>query len=389
MKLIANALYLYLALTSIVVTAEPSNTLDATKTLKILVITGCFPRLSEAFVLNQVIGLLERGHDVYIFAEKSELAKVHENVYKYDLLKRVYYNEFPKDINEFDLVLCQFGVCGIEYLEKTKDLNLPAKLVTFFRGYDISEYIKDNRNCYDELFKRGDYFMSNCEFFRKRCIELGCPPEAIQVCYSSIDCELFSYCERSFDMHESIRIITAGRLTKKKGIEDSIHAVAKALEKYPNIEYIIAGSGYLKDSLEELVKQLGIEKNVIFTGGYSSNDLAKLLATGHIFLGPSVTSPDADQDAIPNTLKEAMATGLPVISTNHGGIPEMVIDGVNGLLVEEHDIEGLTEKIMYLIEHPLVCQSLGKEGRKTVVQNFEINHINKFFVDRIEAIAFK
>lgn len=365
---------------------------ESPKKLKILVATYTFPKLSETFVLSQVIGLLERGHEVYVHSKRPDLRKVHENVNKYDLLNRVYYDELPKDIADYDALVCQFGPLGIEFLEHKEKLNLKAKLITIFRGFDMSLSIKDNEHYYDKLFEQGDYFMAASEFFKQRCIDLGCSPHKIEFCSCAIDCDLFSYCERDFTKGNPIRIISPGRFVPKKGIDDSICAVAKALQKYPNIELVIPGLGEFPDTsyqtyLEELVKELGIQNHVTFTGPYVSSELAQLLASSHIFLAPCATGPDGNQEGIPNTPMEAMATGLPVISTIHAGIPELISHGVNGLLVAEHDTDALCENICYLIEHPDVCARLGKEARKTIVEKFEFKKVNTEFANRIEAIA--
>ena len=385
-----NAFYLIFALS--LITKGSISMTEAPKRLKILVITYTFPKLSEVFVLNQVIGLLERGHDVYVHSKRADLRKVHDNVYKYDLLNRAYYDELPKDIADYDVLICQFGPLGIELLEHKEKLNLKAKLITIFRGFDMSLSIKDNEHLYDKLFQQGDYFMAASEFFKQRCINLGCNPNKIEFCSCAIDCELFSYCERDFKKRDLIRIISPGRLVPKKGIDDSIRAVAKALQTYPNIELIIPGLGEFPDTsyqtyLEELVKELGIQNQVTFTGPYVSSELAQLLASSHIFLAPSATGPDGNQEGIPNTPMEAMATGLPVISTTHTGIPELISDGINGLLVAEHDTDALCEKICYLVENPDMCVRLGKEGRKTIVEKWEFKKVNNEFADRIEALV--
>ncbi len=365
---------------------------ESPKKLKILVATYTFPKLSETFVTSQIIGLLERGHEVYVHSKRPDLRKVHDNVHKHDLLNRAYYDELPKDIAEYDVVVCQFGPLGIEFLEHKEKLNLKGKLITIFRGFDMSLSIKDNERYYDKLFEQGDYFMAASDFFKQRCINLGCNPNKIEFCSCAIDCDLFSYSERDFKKCDPIRIISPGRFVPKKGIDDSIRAVAKALEKHPNIELVIPGLGEFPDTsyqtyLEELAKELGIQNRVTFTGPYVSSELAQLLASSHIFLAPCATGPDGNQEGIPNTPMEAMASGLPVISTTHAGIPELISDGVNGLLVAEHDTDGLCEKICYLIEHPDECARLGKEARKTIVEKFEFKKVNNEFANRIEAIA--
>ncbi len=347
------------------------------RSLKILICVRTFPKLSETFVVNQIIGLLGSGHRIAIYAERKEdTDKFHQDIQTYNLLERVYYNELPEDIASYDIILGEFGTLGAKMLKIKKDLGLEAKLVTFFRGFDITSYLAKKPHLYDDLFIEGDFFLTNCEHFKKRLIRLGVSPERILVNYSSINGDRFAYKERHPNFEKEIRLITTGRLVEKKGIADALNALTLLIDGYPHITYHIAGDGPLKHVLEKRVHELGLDDVVTFSGPYSSEELPGLLDNADIFLGPSVTAQSQDQDAIPNTLKEAMATGLPVVATNHGGIPEMIQHGVNGLLVEEHDPQGLADSITYLIEHPERAVSLGRAARQTIEEQFELKNVN-------------
>lgn len=355
----------------------------AANPMKILIATGSFPALSEPFVLDQAIGLIDRGHEVTMYAKSGNQEKMHTKVIQYDLLKKTYYNELPSDIESYDIILCQFGPRGLEFLDIKKKLGLKAKLITYFRGYDITEYTtKKGNHCYDELFLKGDFFLTNCNHFRKRAIELGCPEDKILVHASALDCEKFSYQPRSLNPGESVRLMTTGRIVEKKGIEYVIDAINILKEKHPTLEYHIVGDGYYKQKLEQKVEHLGLEKWVHFFGTYNHDELVDILKSTHIFVSPSVTAKNKNQDANPNVLKEAMALGLPVISTNHGGIPEMITDGIEGYLVLERDSKALAEKIDYLISNPGLWKEMGLAGRKKVVSCYETHMLN----DRLEKI---
>lgn len=118
---------------------------------------------------------------------------------------------------------------------------------------------------------------------------------------------------------------------------------------------------------------MGLDDYVTFTGWCTQAEVADYLRQAHIFLLPCVTAPDGDEDAIPNVLKEAMACGIPVISTNITGVPEIVIDGYNGFLVNEHDPAALAEKIDYVITHPELREPFALRGRQIVEEKFEIS----------------
>lgn len=360
-----------------------SNLDDSFTPLKILVITGVFPSLSQSFVQNQVVGLINQGHDVSIYARKTEMDKVHQNVSKYNLLDKFYCRKYPEDLASYDIILSQFATCSIGLVRLKRRKKLPAKLVTFFRGYDITQYAEKHPGCYNSLFANGDYFFSNSQHFKNVAAALGCDPNKIGVIFSTIDLDIFTYEPKTFDKESPIKLLSAGRLIEKKGIQDAIPAVARLIKENPAIEYTIAGDGPLKKKFEKQVKDLGIADNVTFTGAYTSREFAQLLRESHVFIGPSVTASDKNQDACPNVLKEAMAVGVPVVATRHGGIPEIIFHEVNGLLVEEHDIDGIESMIRTLINDSNLCKRLAKEGRKTVDQHFDINAVGKKLSDML------
>ena len=112
--------------------------------------------------------------------------------------------------------------------------------------------------------------------------------------------------------------------------------------------------------------------------GWKTHEEVKvLLKESHVLVAPSLTSEGGDQEGIPNAIKEAMASGLPVISTFHSGIPELVTDGVSGLLVPERDAASIADSLAYLISHPEICNEMGQAGRMQVEQKFDTNLLNK------------
>ena len=304
------------------------------RSLKILICVRTFPKLSETFVLNQILGLLELGHDITIYAERTEhSSKVHEAIVKHKLLDKTIYKELPKDIADYDIIIGEFGPLGVKMLSIKKEHNLRAKLITFFRGFDITSYLAKKPHVYDEFFVEGDFFLTNCEHFKQRMIDLGVAPDRILVSYSSINCNQFIYQER--EHRPAINLLTTGRLVEKKGITYVFDALVSLKEQYPKLRYHIAGNGPLYKTLKQQVQQKELSDIVTFSGSYNLEELPAILADANIYLCPSATASSQDQDAIPNTLKEAMATGLPVIATRHGGIPEIIEHRANGLLIDE------------------------------------------------------
>ena len=207
-------------------------------------------------------------------------------------------------------------------------------------------------------------------------IALGCKEKKIIIHRMGIDTSKFRYFPCKLIGNENIRILTVARLVEKKGVQYGIQAFAKVLKKYSNIEYKIVGDGPLKEDLESMIKRLGIGEKVKLLGRMAQEEVIEIMKDATILLAHSVTGDNGDQEGIPVVLMEALALGLPVISTYHSGIPELVKDGKSGFLVPEKDIDSLAEKLMYLIKDPKIRIKISQEGRKYVKENHDINDLN-------------
>ena len=216
---------------------------------------------------------------------------------------------------------------------------------------------------------------------------MGCDPAKILVHGSGIDCNNFAFRPRQLPSNGKIRIATTGRLVEKKGIEYVIRAVAKVAHTYPDIEYNILGDGPLKEHFENLISELNLGYIVNLLGWKKQQEIIEILDTCHIFVAPSVTDADGNQDAPVNTLKEAMAMGLPVISTLHGGIPELVEDGISGFLVPERDANAIAEKLIYLIDNSDIWEGMGKVGRARVEEKYDMNKLNDELVEIYQEVV--
>jgi len=397
--------------------------------MKIAFIVDKFPVLSETFILNQITGLIDSGHEVDIYAIRPvDKSKVHPDVEKYQLLERTHYQSllpdnylwrFCKSIGliltnfhksplvvlrslnlfkygkiaaslrllysttrllkaqPYDIIHCQFGILGLEGMILRDIGAIQGKLITSFRGYDISWFVQEyGEDVYNSLFVKGEFFLANCEFFRQKAINLGCDETKIVVHGSGIDCSRFPFQLRYPHPDGKIRLATTGRLIEKKGIEYGIRAIAQVVKNYSNIEYNIIGDGYLKDELQQLINSLNLADKVKLLGWKNQPEIIEILNQSHIFMAPCVTAKDGNQDAPVNTLKEAMLMGLPVIATHHGGIPELVKDGISGFLVPERNADAIAEKLTYLIQHPEIWSSMGQAGRSYVESHYDMNKLN-------------
>ena len=168
------------------------------------------------------------------------------------------------------------------------------------------------------------------------------------------------------------RIIAVGRLIQKKGFSNLIHSCAMLLERGKSFRCEIFGEGPLKNELQAQIDHLRLQNNVVLTGAKPQTELRRRLAAANVFVLPSVIDPDGGMDNLPTVIMEAMATGLPVVSTNIGGIPEMVIENETGFLVQPGDTSAMANAIETLINDPSLAQRLGQFGYERAEALFSI-----------------
>ena len=282
--------------------------------------------------------------------------------------------------NHYDIIHCQFGKLGPPVLELRRIGAIHGKLVTSFRGYDATVLIDKYPGFYDQLFKEGDLFLPVSASLKKRLIEAGCDPSRIHIHRSGIDCSRFSLAESRISNDGPVRLISVARLIEKKGLNYAIEAIAGVRRLGRRVEYTIVGDGRLRSRLEQQVKDLGLTDEVQLIGWRSHDEVVRLLNLSDVLIAPSVTA-NGDQEGIPNALKEAMAMGLPVIGTHHGGITELIDDGVSGFLVPERDVEALVNKLCFFIDHPKDWEEMGRRGSAKVRKNYDIGMLNDRLVE--------
>jgi glycosyltransferase involved in cell wall biosynthesis len=210
---------------------------------------------------------------------------------------------------------------------------------------------------------------------RSAVIDLGCEKEKIEIQRTGIPLEEFPFRERNFPPSNGggeWRFIQAGRLIEKKGLSVTLRAFASFLKRYPKAALTIAGEGPLLGQLQKLAGELMIDDRVSFTGFVSQEHLRDLYYGSHIFLHPSETGPDGNQEGIPNSMLEAMASGLPVFATDHGGIPEAIEHGMSGVLVPESDAEELAWALLNAVEDRHFLSQVARNGADVVREKFDL-----------------
>src|SRR2546430_11044521 len=206
---------------------------------------------------------------------------------------------------------------------------------------------------------------------RQAVIDLGCVPEKIEIQRAGIPLADFPFRERGIPGDGQWRLLQAGRLIEKKGLKQTLRGFARFQKEFPAAGLPIAGEGPQLEELQSFARELQIDGAVDFVGFVSQEQLQELLYASHIFLHPSETGRDGNQEGVPNSMLEAMASGLPVFATQHGGIPEAIKNGISGVLVAERDDAALARALLDATQDRQLLARLARNGAEAIAQKFE------------------
>ena len=411
--------------------------------MQIAFVAGQFPKLSETFILNQVNGLIERGHEVTVYADRPDPAQgahpddgdslwrerirywharpgrirqvlrlagllgagrggdrrrqfnflrrslrlLHDGAGERDLAFPLRVLQAAGLRRRYDAIVAHFGHVGLDALRLRAAGAIEGSLVTFFHGWDMGVFPpRRGARVYRRLFAEGDLFLAVSRHWRERLIDLGCPRERTSVHRMGIDCRRFAFAARTPAPDGVTRMVSVARLVEKKGLAYALQAMARLVRQHPAIAYTIVGDGPLRPELEALAADLGLSRRVRFAGWRGPEEVRRILAAGQIFIAPSVTADNGDAEGVPVAMMEAMAVGLPVLGTVHSGIPELVADGVSGYLVPERDADALAAQLERLLSSPASWPVMGRAGRTRVEREFNIERLNDRLVARLEEI---
>jgi colanic acid/amylovoran biosynthesis glycosyltransferase len=217
------------------------------------------------------------------------------------------------------------------------------------------------------LWKRASLFICVSEFVRKRALELGYPAEKLRVHYIGVDRRLF---KPSTQPRDPRLVLFVGRLEERKGCNYLLEAMAEVKSVVPDARLVFIGGGSKRAELEQMSRDLNVDAE--FLGRVSDEEKREWLSRARVFAGPSITAPDGDAEALGMVFAEAQATGLPVVSCYHGGVPEVVLDGKTGLLAAEHDSHGLAKHILRLIQDDVFWQSCSTRAMSWMEERFDL-----------------
>ncbi len=242
----------------------------------------------------------------------------------------------------------------------------PNQRVVSFHGADVLVDMEKPayRRATKEMLDAVTRVFVRSSSLQRAVVEMGCDENKIDIVRTGIPLQEFPFREREFPTNGKWRFLQASRLVQKKGIATTLHAFTAFLNNYPEATLTIAGEGPMLAELKELTRKLKIADRVDLPGFVSQEKLRELYYASHIFLHPSETGSDGNQEGIPNSMLEAMATGLPVFATDHGGIPEAIENGVSGILVPERDNDALSHALLDSVNDPGLLSATRAQRRE-------------------------
>jgi colanic acid/amylovoran biosynthesis glycosyltransferase len=280
------------------------------------------------------------------------------------------------------LIHAHFGTDGLLVLPLARALGVP--LITSLRGYDVtrsdSALLRSGRLSWmryalgkKRLQDGGALFLAVSDALRKRAIARGYPEARTLTHYNGVDLDRF---RPDAEPREPGLVLHVGRLVEKKGTKVLIEAVAGIA----GATLAIVGDGPLRAALERQARELG--NRVRFLGALPSDEVANWMRRASVLAAPSVTAADGDAEGLPNVVVEAAASGLPVVGTNHSGIPEAIEDRVTGFLVPEGDAGALAARLADLLGSEQLRRQMGAAARRLAESKFS----RQMLTARLESI---
>lgn len=377
--------------------------------MKIAFFVADYPNPSETFIARQIAGMRALGHDVTIVAGslKAPIGEIETDRLKVRLVRQssggikalilalrngamalLNWRRFiaivrgmamrslmpaadllncPQHLGSFDAIVAHFGPTGVRASILRQAGLLSGPLAVIFHGKDMSDRwtLKRFLPFYRDLFRSAELLLPISHLWRQRLIEWGAPAANIRVLRMGVDLDLIDAVPDTKPLQRPLRILSVARLVEKKGLQYAIEGVKQAAA---DIEYRIIGYGPLEDALTEQGARPG--NPVQLLGRRSHADVFAELRAADIFLLPSVTAEDGDMEGIPVALMEAMAMGVLVIATRHSGIPELIEDQVEGLLVAERDADGIAHALDLIASGAIDVAAMRQAARAKVAREF-------------------
>jgi glycosyltransferase involved in cell wall biosynthesis len=268
-----------------------------------------------------------------------------------------------------EAVLAEYGGCGVWCVEACRRAGVP--LIVHFHGHDASDrsILEMYKDTYPDMFQAANAVIAVSRVMREKLISLGAPSKTLHYVPYGVDCARFG----GADPGKAPPVFVAvGTFRDKKAPQLTIAAFSRVQQVFPLARLRMIGTGPLLDDCMKLTQELGISEAVTFLGRQTHAVVEQEMKQARCFVQHSVVADSGNSEGTPVAILEAGATGLPVVSTRHGGIPDVVIEGETGLLVDEHDVEAMADRMLRLAQDCSLAAEMGRNARKHIAENFSM-----------------
>jgi glycosyltransferase involved in cell wall biosynthesis len=305
---------------------------------------------------------LEGMENLFIFNFLQKLTiRLRKN---FNLTEHALINSLKKE--RVDCVLAEYGTSAVATLKVVSYLKLP--LVVHFHGSDasIKQVLKSNEESYKMVFAYASKIIVVSEKMKSVLLGLGCPENKLILSYYGPN-EKFLDCNPNF---HSQSFVAVGRFVEKKAPHLTILSFRKIAHDFPSSRLIMIGEGELLPICQQLVHALNLSEQVEFKMIQTPDQIENIFDDSIAFVQHSIEASNGDSEGTPVAVLEAQAAALPVISTLHGGIPDVVVNGETGLLTDEKNVEGMARNMHRILDEKGLAKKLGEAGRKRVKKYF-------------------
>lgn len=352
---------------------------------KLLIVTPTSQDQDSTFIKSQITNLnpfsvLHSGYRPYLNDGKT----IFNFPLKFEPIRIIVKRVFPKlyislynralsaflVTNKYDIVLCNYGPQASNIYNACISTNTP--LIAHFHGYDASirTVLKEYRKGYTIMFKGISAIISVSNDMTSELIKLGADKKRIYTIPYGVNLELFS---KTLPEHNSKKLIFVGRFTEKKAPDLLLRAFHKALQKSSDAQLVMIGKGELSDLVLKTIHELKIEHAVQILGWQTPEEIVLQMKTARAYVQHSRIAANGDSEGTPNSIIEASACGLPIISTYHAGIKEAVRHEITGYLVEEGNWSLMGDYMLELLENPVKAGEMGNASRKHIAEHYSLD----------------
>jgi colanic acid/amylovoran biosynthesis glycosyltransferase len=268
---------------------------------------------------------------------------------------------------DVEVVLAEYGPTAVAIMDACSIVRIP--LVVHFHGFDAyqEETLTSMREPYENLFRSASRVVVVSKHMLAHLLSLGSPAKRTVCNPCGVDVDRFQGARPGT---APPLLLALGRFVEKKGPALTLRAFARVHDEEPQSRLVMLGDGPLRDECVDLARQLGVDQMVNFPGSVGHDEVVGWMRRARSFVQHSLRAANGDSEGTPVAVLEASSSGLPVVSTRHGGIVDAVEDGVSGFLVDEGDVDGMAMHMLRLVRDPELAERMGVAGRRHIEANY-------------------